>query len=110
MPINIHKAYRTSIILDQKIKSSHYIINKTLNLQNKVRLLKGTSVKAQVVCQSKLIRITPTSQQRLKKPEGPGQMYDISNRPQMSSQTTILFQISNHHRWIKQYIPQQNQI
>jgi len=35
MPINIHKAYRTPNRLDQKRKSSHHIIVKTQNAQNK---------------------------------------------------------------------------
>jgi hypothetical protein len=39
MPINIQEAYRTSIRLVQKRKSSHHIIIKTQNLQTKERKL-----------------------------------------------------------------------
>jgi hypothetical protein len=40
MPINIHGAYRTPIILDEKRKSTHHKIIKTLNLYNKERILR----------------------------------------------------------------------
>ena len=41
MPINILEAYRTPNKLDQKRNSSHHIIVKTPNEQNKERILKA---------------------------------------------------------------------
>ena len=41
MPINIQEAYRTPNRLDQKRDSSLHIIMKTLNAQNKERILKA---------------------------------------------------------------------
>jgi hypothetical protein len=41
MAINVQKAYRTPNKLDQKRKSSHHIIIKKLNAQNKERILKA---------------------------------------------------------------------
>jgi hypothetical protein len=40
MPVNKQEAYRTLNIFDQKRNSSHCMINKTLNSQNKERILK----------------------------------------------------------------------
>jgi hypothetical protein len=45
--------------LDQKRKSSCHIIIKTLNKQNKRRILKAVREKGQVACKGRLIRITP---------------------------------------------------
>ena len=45
MVINAQEAYRTPNRLDQKRKSSHYIIIKTLNAQNKERILKAVREK-----------------------------------------------------------------
>lgn len=47
MPINI-ESYRTLNRLNQKIKSSYNIIIKSMNIQNKARVLKTTSEKGQV--------------------------------------------------------------
>ena len=38
IPLKVQEAYRTANRLDQKRKSSHYIIIKTLNIQNKTRI------------------------------------------------------------------------
>ena len=48
MSINIHEADRTPIRLNQKRKSSHHVIIKTQNLQNKERILKSAREKDQV--------------------------------------------------------------
>jgi hypothetical protein len=37
MVINVQEAYRTPNILDEKRKNPHYIIIKTLNVQNKLK-------------------------------------------------------------------------
>jgi hypothetical protein len=60
MPIlNIHKSYRTPNSLETKRNSSHHIIVKTPNAQNKERILKSVRKKGQVTYKGKLIRITP---------------------------------------------------
>jgi hypothetical protein len=64
MPINIQEFYKTPIKLDQKRKSSHHIIIKPLNVQNKERILKGVRGKGQVTHKD-LSELHPTSQQRL---------------------------------------------
>jgi hypothetical protein len=45
IPMNIQEVYRTPNRLDQNRNSSHYIIVKTPNAQNKERILKGEKVK-----------------------------------------------------------------
>jgi hypothetical protein len=59
MPLNIKKAYRTPNRLDQKRNSSHHIIVKTPNAQNKERILKAVREKGQVTYKDRSIRITP---------------------------------------------------
>jgi hypothetical protein len=57
--MNIQEAYRTPNRLDQKRNSSHHIIIKTPNAQNKERILKAVRVKGQVTYKGRTIRITP---------------------------------------------------
>jgi len=59
MPINIQEAYRTPNRLDQKRNSSHHIIVKTPNAQNRGRILKAVRGKGQVTYKGRPIRITP---------------------------------------------------
>jgi hypothetical protein len=59
MPVNIQEAYRTPNSLDQKRNSSHHIIIKTPNTQNKERILKAVREKGQVTYEGRPIRITP---------------------------------------------------
>jgi hypothetical protein len=59
MLINIQEAYRTSNRLDQKRNSSHHIIIKTPNAQNKERILKTVKEKGQVTYKGRPIRMTP---------------------------------------------------
>ena len=47
MAIKVQEAYRTPNKWDQKRKSSHHIIIKTLNAQNKERILKAAREKDQ---------------------------------------------------------------
>jgi hypothetical protein len=51
--------YRTPNKLDQKRKSSHHIIIKTLNPQNKIRMLKAVRQKCQVSYKGRPIIFTP---------------------------------------------------
>jgi hypothetical protein len=46
--MNIQEAYKMPNRLDQKRNSSHHIIIKTSNAQNKIRILKAVKEKGQV--------------------------------------------------------------
>jgi hypothetical protein len=59
MPLNIQDTYRTPSSLDQKSNSSHHIIIKTPNAQDKERILKAVRGKGQVTYKGRPIRITP---------------------------------------------------
>jgi superfamily II RNA helicase len=59
MTIKLQKAYRIPNKWDQKRKSSCHIIVKTLNPQNKERILKTAKEKGQVTYEVRPIRITP---------------------------------------------------
>jgi hypothetical protein len=59
MAINVQEAYRTLNRLDQKRSSSWYIVIKTLNAQNKERILKDVREKGQVTYKGRPIRIIP---------------------------------------------------
>ncbi|KAL6038221.1 hypothetical protein STEG23_027303, partial [Scotinomys teguina] len=58
-PIKIQEAYRTPNRLDPQKKSSHHIIIKTLNIQNKERILRAAKEKGQLTYKGRPIRITP---------------------------------------------------
>jgi DNA-directed RNA polymerase beta subunit len=73
MTINVQEAYRISNRLDKKRKTSHYIIIKALNAQNKERILKAIRKKGQVPYESRPIRITPDFSTEILKPEEYGQ-------------------------------------
>ena len=57
--MNIQEAYRTPNRLDQKRNSSHHIIIKTPNAQNKERILKAVRGKGQVTYKGRPLRIKP---------------------------------------------------
>jgi hypothetical protein len=59
MPINVHEAYRIPNRLDQKRNSSHHIIVKGPNAQNKERTLKAVREKCQVTYKGRPTRIIP---------------------------------------------------
>jgi hypothetical protein len=59
MPVNIQGAYRTPNRLGQKRNSSCHIIVKTLNAENKERILKAVREKGQVTYKGRSSRITP---------------------------------------------------
>jgi hypothetical protein len=59
MHINIQEDYKNPSRLDQKINSSHHIIVKTPNAQNKERILKAVREKCQVTYKDRPIRISP---------------------------------------------------
>jgi hypothetical protein len=57
--MNIQEAYRTPNRLDQKRNSSCHIVLKTLNAQNKERILKAVRENGQVTYEGRPMRITP---------------------------------------------------
>ena len=59
MAIEVQETNRTPNKLDQKRKFSCHIIIKTLNAQNKERILKAVRGKGQVTNKGRPIRITP---------------------------------------------------
>ena len=59
MGIKVQEAYRTPNKWDQKRKSSHYIIIKTISAQSKQKILKAARQKGQVTYKGRSIRITP---------------------------------------------------
>jgi hypothetical protein len=59
MPMNIQESLRTPNRLDQKRNSSHHIIIKTPNEQDKERILKAVRGKGQVKYKGRAIRVTP---------------------------------------------------
>jgi hypothetical protein len=59
MHINIQEVYRTPNRLGQKRNSSHRVIVKTLNAQNKQIIVKAVSGKVQVTYKGRTITITP---------------------------------------------------
>jgi hypothetical protein len=88
--------------LNQKRKSPHHIIIKTLNIHNKERMLKATNEQGQVTYKSRPIRITPDfSVETLKARKGLDRCVTDSKRPQMSAQITIPSKTLNHYRFIK---------
>ena len=65
--MNIQEAYRTPNRLDQKRNSSHHIIIKTPNAQNKEIILKAVRGKDQVSYKGRPIKIIPDSSQETMK-------------------------------------------
>jgi len=59
MTINVQEGYRTPNRLDQNRKSTHHVIIKTLNAQNKDRILKAIRKKGRVTYKGRPITITP---------------------------------------------------
>ena len=57
--MNIQEAYRTPNRMDRKRNSSHHLIVKTPNAQNKERILKTVKGKSQVRYKNRPIRIIP---------------------------------------------------
>lgn len=69
MPKYIQETYRTPNRLDQKRKSSCHIITKTLNVQNKERIVNATRENGQVTYKGRPIRITPDFSTETLKPK-----------------------------------------
>lgn len=106
MPLKVQEAYRATSRLAQRRKSLCQIIIKTLNIQNKERMLKAARGKSHVIYTGRPIKITPDFWTEALNPEGHGQTdrcLENSRRPRMPSKPTI-------SRDRKQEIPWQGQI
>lgn len=93
MSINVQEAYRTPNEQDQKRNSSYYIIIKTLNVQNKERILKEAREKNQVIYKGR-----------------PTRLLSGDTEIQMIEQTTTAGKTINHNKCRKKNISQQKQI
>jgi hypothetical protein len=92
--MNIQEAYITPDRLDQKRNSSHHMIVKTPNLQNKERILKAVR------------RITQDlSPETMKTRRSWERCHTDPRRTQMQAQTTTPTKTRNYHRWRNQDIP-----
>jgi hypothetical protein len=89
--------------LDQKRNSSHHIIIKTPNAQNKERILKAVRGKGQVTYKdqnyTRLLTRDYESQKILSR------CHTDPKRTQMPAQATIPDKTLNYHRWRNQGIP-----
>ena len=61
MPINIQKNLQNSKYIGPEKNSSHHIIIKTPNVENKEKILKAVREKGPVTYEGRPIRITPES-------------------------------------------------
>ena len=111
MPINIQKAYRTPNRLDQKRNSSHHMVIKTPNAQNKqnIKSSKGKGSRQIYQNYNRLLIRDSKSQKILHR------CHTDPKRTQMPAQATIPSKTLNYHRWktkifhdktrFKQYLP-----
>ena len=107
MAINVQEAYRTLNKWNQKRKSSHHIIIKTLNAHNKERILKAAKKKAKhtkVDLSELLLNKDYESQKSLVRG------HVDSKRTQIPALFTIPNKTLNQQGWRNQNIPGQNQI
>jgi hypothetical protein len=98
MPIKIQEACRISNRLDQKRNSPQHIIIKTLNIQNKERILKAEKAKNQVTYKGRPIKITSNSSMETLSEKGLGRCTTNSKRPQKPAQVTIPSKTFYHNR------------
>ena len=106
MAIKVQEAYRTPNKWDQKRKSSHHIIIKTLNAQNKERILKAAREKCQITYKGRPIRIMPDfSTETMKARRAWADVIQTLREKQMPTQSTIPSKTLNYHRCRNQDIP-----
>jgi hypothetical protein len=107
MTIKVQEAYRRPNKWDQKRESSHHRIIKTLNPQNKERILNAARENGQLTYKGRPIRITPDfSTETLKARRA----CSGSCRTQMLAQVPIASKTLNQHKWRNQNIPREKQI
>jgi hypothetical protein len=108
MPMKIQEAYRTPNRLDQKRNSSHHIIVKTPNAQNKEVILTAVRVKGQVTYKGRPIRIRPDlSPESIKSQKILVRCHRDPKRTQMPAH---IHNKTVSDRWRNQDIPIQKQI
>jgi hypothetical protein len=110
MTIKVQEAYRTPNRLDQKRKSFCDIIIKTLNAQNKERVLTAARKKDQVIYEGRPIRITPDFSTEYESQKSMVRGHADSKRTQMPFQANIPSKLLNQHKWRNQKSQGQNQI
>jgi hypothetical protein len=87
-----------------------HIIVKTLNTQNKERILKAARVKGQVTYNGRFIRIIPHFSTVCESQKSLVRGHADSKRTQMPAQATIPSKYLDQHRWRNQNITGQNEI
>ena len=83
MPVKVKETYRTPYRLDQRRKFPGHIIIKTLNIQNKGKILKAAKETDQVTYKGRYIRITPGFSMETLKVKALDRCSTISERLQM---------------------------
>ena len=101
MTITIHEAYKTPKRLDQQRKLFNHIIIKTLNVQNKERILKVVRERSQITYKGRPVRITPDFSRETQKVRR-SRTHVIYTLRDYRCKPSIFF---NHHRWRNQDIP-----
>lgn len=67
MPVKVQEAYRTTTRLGQKRKYPHHIIIKTLNIQNKERIILASREKDQVTYRGRTILVNSVENLKAKR-------------------------------------------
>jgi hypothetical protein len=95
-----HEHTRTPNSLGQKRNSSHYIIIKTPDAQNKKRILKAEREKGKVTYKGRPIRITPDFSHRdYESQKILGKCYTDPKRTRMPTQAIIPSKTLKYYRW-----------
>jgi hypothetical protein len=103
--LNIQEAYITPNSLDQKRNSSHHIIIKTPNEQNK-EILKAAREKGQVTYKDRPIRILPVfSPEVMKARESWTEVIQILRDHKCQFRLLYTSKTLSYHRWRNQDIP-----
>lgn len=110
MDIKVQEAYRTSNKQDQKRKSSCHITIKTLNPQNKERILKAAREKGHVTYKGRPISITPDFSAETMKARRTWSEVIQTLREHKCKPRRLYPAKLNQHRWRNQNIPGQNHI
>ena len=64
MALNLQETYNTPNHLDQYRKSSYHILNKSINVQNKEKILQSLRKESQLTYKERPMRITFTCHQK----------------------------------------------
>ena len=103
MHMNIQEAYKTPNRLGQKRNSTHHIIVKTSNAQNKERILKAVKEKCQVTYKGRPIRITPDfSPEAMKPRRSCTGVIQMIREHKCQARLLLPSKTVNYHRWRNQ--------